>query len=93
VNNFGELDPREALRLVVPSATALIISFQTSFAALFISILGIRRTKETPADVAASVVEEAAEAVTRAPGRAAEDVEDADAAAEPAPASAEAAKQ
>ncbi len=97
VNNFGELDPREALRLVVPSATALIISFQTIFAALFISILGIRRTKETPADVAASVVEEAAEAVTRAPGRAAEDAEDVedveDAAAEPAPASAEAAKQ
>jgi len=52
---------------VVPSATALIMSFQTIFAALFISILGIRRTKENPEDVAASAVEEAAEAVTRAP--------------------------
>jgi len=67
VNNFGELNPREALRIVVPSATALIMSFQTIFAALFISILGIRRTKENPEDVAASAVEEAAEAVTRAP--------------------------
>jgi glycosyltransferase involved in cell wall biosynthesis len=66
VRNFGELIPAESLRLVVPSATALIISFQTIFAALFISILGIRRTKETPADVAASAAEEAAEAVTRA---------------------------
>ncbi|RCG31454.1 glycosyltransferase family 2 protein [Sphaerisporangium album] len=61
--DFGELIPAESLRLVVPSATALIISFQTIFAALFISILGIRRTKETPADVAASAAEEAAEAV------------------------------
>ncbi|RJL33607.1 glycosyltransferase family 2 protein [Bailinhaonella thermotolerans] len=65
VNNFGELNPRWSLRLVVPSATALIMSFQTIFAALFISILGIRRTRETPTDVAASAAEEAAEAVRR----------------------------
>ncbi|MCW2880906.1 MAG: dolichol-p-glucose synthetase [Sphaerisporangium sp.] len=65
VRNFGELIPAESLRLVVPSATALIMSFQTIFAALFISILGIRRTKETPVDVAASAAEEAAEAVKR----------------------------
>jgi hypothetical protein len=65
VRNFGALIPAESLRLVVPSATALIMSFQTIFAALFISILGIRRTKETPADVAASAAEEAAEAVHR----------------------------
>ncbi|WP_248961736.1 glycosyltransferase [Sphaerisporangium perillae] len=65
VRNFGELIPAESLRLVVPSATALIMSFQTIFASLFISILGIRRTKETPADVAASAAEEAAEALQR----------------------------
>ncbi|MGW4639150.1 glycosyltransferase family 2 protein [Sphaerisporangium sp. NPDC004334] len=65
VRNFGPLIPAESLRLVVPSATALIMSFQTIFASLFISILGIRRTKETPADVAASAAEEAAEAVKR----------------------------
>jgi glycosyltransferase involved in cell wall biosynthesis len=63
--SFGPLIPSESLRLVVPSATALIVSFQTIFAALFISILGIRRTKETSIDVAASAAEEAAEAVTR----------------------------
>ena len=49
----------------MPSATALIMSFQTIFAALFISILGIRRTRETSIDVAASAAEEAAEAVSR----------------------------
>ncbi|MET8144775.1 glycosyltransferase family 2 protein [Sphaerisporangium sp. NPDC005288] len=65
VRNFGPLIPAESLRLVVPSATALIMSFQTIFASLFISILGIRRTKETLADVAASAAEEAAEAVKR----------------------------
>jgi hypothetical protein len=65
VRTFGELNPRESLRLVVPSATALVISFQTVFAALFISILGIRRTRETPVDVAASAAEEATEALTR----------------------------
>ena len=63
-NSFGELDPRESLRIVVPSATALIMSFQTIFAALFVSILGIRRAKETPSDVAAQAAEEAAEAVS-----------------------------
>ncbi|MER7502118.1 glycosyltransferase family 2 protein [Nonomuraea pusilla] len=65
VRSFGELDPRESLRLVVPSATALVMSFQTIFAALFVSILGIRRSRETSMDVAAQAAEEAAEAVTR----------------------------
>ncbi|MEV2267729.1 glycosyltransferase [Nonomuraea africana] len=65
VRSFGALDPRESLRIVVPSATALIMSFQTIFAALFISILGIRRTRETATDVAAKAAEEAAEAVSR----------------------------
>lgn len=48
---FGNLDPRDSLRLVVPSATALIMSMQVVFAALFASILLIRRRPEgrTPA--------------------------------------------
>ncbi|WP_432866852.1 glycosyltransferase family 2 protein [Microbispora rosea] len=62
---FGELIPAESLRLVVPSATAFVMSFQTIFASLFISILGIRRTRENPVDIAASAAEEAAEAVSR----------------------------
>ncbi|WP_193318729.1 glycosyltransferase family 2 protein [Nonomuraea phyllanthi] len=64
VRSFGELDPRESLRIVVPSATALIMSFQTIFASLFISILGIRRTRESSIDVAAKAAEEAAAAVS-----------------------------
>ncbi|GAB1821143.1 glycosyltransferase [Herbidospora sp. RD11066] len=64
---FGPLIPAESLRLVVPSATAFIMSFQTIFASLFISILGIRRSRETPADIAASAAEEAAEAVNKQP--------------------------
>ncbi|ADG89866.1 dolichol-P-glucose synthetase [Thermobispora bispora] len=62
---FGELIPAESLRLVVPSATAFMMSCQTIFATLFVSILGIRRSKETAVDVAASAAEEAAEAVAR----------------------------
>ncbi|MBA2895520.1 glycosyltransferase involved in cell wall biosynthesis [Nonomuraea soli] len=65
VRSFGQLDPRESLRIVVPAATALIMSFQTIFAALFVSILGIRRTRESSIDVAAKAAEEAAERVTR----------------------------
>ncbi|WP_206184505.1 glycosyltransferase [Thermoactinospora rubra] len=70
VRSFGELNPRESLRIVVPAATALIMSFQTIFASLFVSILGIRRTRETAVDVAAKAAEEAAEAVTRADSKA-----------------------
>jgi hypothetical protein len=65
VNNFGELDPRYALRLVVPSATALVISCQMILASLFLSILGIRRRSHPPqadaAEEAAGVVDAAAE--------------------------------
>jgi hypothetical protein len=43
---FGNLDPRDSLRIVVPSATALVVSFQVIFAALFASILLIRRRPE-----------------------------------------------
>jgi glycosyltransferase involved in cell wall biosynthesis len=65
VNNFGQLDPRYALRLVVPSATALVMSFQMILASLFLSILGIRRRSHPPqsdaAQEAAAVVDAAAE--------------------------------
>jgi hypothetical protein len=46
-HNFGNLDPRQSLRLIVPSATALVMSFQVMFAALFASVLGIRRVRTT----------------------------------------------
>jgi glycosyltransferase involved in cell wall biosynthesis len=67
VNNFGELNPRHSIRLVVPSATGLIMSFQVVFASLFVSILGIRRRSHPPladaADEAADVVDAAADRV------------------------------
>jgi glycosyltransferase involved in cell wall biosynthesis len=63
-HSFGQLDPRDSLRIVVPAATAFIMSFQMIFASLFISILAIRRRSHPPvtdpADEAADVVDAAA---------------------------------
>jgi len=62
-HSFGELDPRDSLRIVMPSATALIMSFQMIFASLFVSILAIRRRAHPPvtdpAEEAADVVDAA----------------------------------
>jgi hypothetical protein len=67
VNAWGELDPRHSIRLVVPSATALMVSMQMIFASLFMSILNIRRRSHPPltdaADEAAGVVDAAADKV------------------------------
>ena len=41
---FGELNARETLRMVVPSATALMMSCQMILGTAFLSILGIRRS-------------------------------------------------
>ncbi|MFI6518330.1 glycosyltransferase family 2 protein [Spirillospora sp. NPDC050679] len=77
VNSFGELDPRESLRLVVPAAVALMMSFQAIFASLFISILGIRRRQQPlsvdAADEAADVVDAAALRARREREKAAEE--------------------
>ena len=63
-HNFGQLNPQDSLRIVVPSATALVMSMQAVFASLFASILGIRRRQhpsiEGVAEAAAGVVETAA---------------------------------
>ncbi|MFD0901317.1 glycosyltransferase family 2 protein [Actinomadura sediminis] len=57
VNDFGELDPRESLRIVVPAATALVMSLQALFGTAFISILGIRRRQHPPMTDAAAEAE------------------------------------
>ncbi len=62
---FGSLNYDHALRLVVPSATALIVSCQIILGTFFLSILGIRRTRH-PAMGALETDEEGREA---APGR------------------------
>ena len=49
---FGHLDYRSALRLVVPSMTALIVSCQLILGVFFLSILGIRRTRQRASLVA-----------------------------------------
>ncbi|GLY75393.1 glycosyltransferase family 2 protein [Actinoallomurus iriomotensis] len=66
-HSFGQLDPHALLRIVVPAATALIMSFQMIFASLFVSILGIRRPSHPlvadPAEEAAIVVDAAVQRV------------------------------
>ena len=43
---FNELDYKETLRLVIPSSTMLILGVQTVLASLFLSILGIRHSRD-----------------------------------------------
>ena len=44
-NAFGKLNYEHALRLMVPSVTALTLSFQAIFGCFFLSILDIKQTK------------------------------------------------
>jgi Glycosyl transferase family 2 len=53
VAKFGPLHPTHVLRLMVPSATALVVSCQVIFGTFFISILGIRRAKHPAAEALA----------------------------------------
>ncbi len=47
-HSFGHLNYEHALRLMVPSVTALVLSYQLIFGTFFLSILGIRQTKHSP---------------------------------------------
>ena len=40
---FGPLDPQVSLRIVAPSATALIVGLQLVFSSFFLGILGLER--------------------------------------------------
>ena len=60
-NKFGALNYEHALRLVVPSATALVLSCQLIFGAFFLSILGIKQTRHTPIGARATLPEEESE--------------------------------
>ena len=46
-SGFGHLNYEDALRLMVPSATALVLSCQAVFGCFFLSILGIRRARRS----------------------------------------------
>lgn len=50
VARFGPLHPTHSLRLMVPSATALVVSCQVIFGTFFMSILGIRRSRHPSAE-------------------------------------------
>jgi hypothetical protein len=52
---LGQLNFEHALRLIVPSATALVVSWQLVFGAFFLSILGIKQTKHTPIGAEAKI--------------------------------------
>jgi glycosyltransferase involved in cell wall biosynthesis len=41
--DFGALDTRDAVRIVVPAATAMVLGFETVLASFFLSILGLAR--------------------------------------------------
>ncbi|HEX3756513.1 MAG TPA: glycosyltransferase family 2 protein [Rhizomicrobium sp.] len=53
---FGALLPRETMRLVIPSATDILLAFHFAYGAFFISVLEIRTTRR-PAEEPASVFE------------------------------------
>jgi hypothetical protein len=60
-NKFGELNYEHALRLMVPSVTALVVSCQLIFGGFFLSILGIKQTRHTPIGTEAKLPAEQAE--------------------------------
>ena len=42
---FGQLSPSATMRLVIPSATAIMLAFQTAYGAFFLSVLEIRASR------------------------------------------------
>lgn len=42
-SGFGQLNPSQTLRLVIPAATAITLGFETILSSFFLSILGLRR--------------------------------------------------
>ena len=54
-NHFGQLNYEHALRLMVPSVTALVVSCQVILGTFFLSILGIKQTKHTPIGAEAKI--------------------------------------
>src|SRR6201986_16226 len=52
---FGHLNYEHALRLMVPSVTALVLSCQLILGTFFLSILGIRQTRHVPVGAKAEI--------------------------------------
>ena len=43
--SFGELDPQQTLRLIVPAVLSLTLGFQTILSSFFLSVLGLGRRR------------------------------------------------
>src|SRR6202167_2049809 len=54
-NKFGSLNYEHALRLMIPSATALVLSCQVILGGFFLSILGIKQTRHVPIGAEAKI--------------------------------------
>ncbi|MBO0801809.1 MAG: glycosyltransferase family 2 protein [Nocardiopsaceae bacterium] len=63
-NRFGSLNYEHALRLMVPSVTALVVSCQLVFGGFFLSILGIKQTRHTPLGAKTTINNASDEAAT-----------------------------
>ena len=46
-SEFGPLSPERAMRLVIPSGTAILLAFQIAYGAFFVSVLEIRASRTT----------------------------------------------
>jgi glycosyltransferase involved in cell wall biosynthesis len=64
-SKFGQLNYETALRLVVPSVTALVLSCQVILGTFFLSILGIKQTRHTPIGAKAEIKASDEPATTR----------------------------
>jgi hypothetical protein len=64
-NKFGQLNYEHALRLMVPSVTALVVSCQVILGTCFLSILGIKQTRHTPIGARAEIKASDEPATTR----------------------------
>lgn len=54
ISKFGELSPSATMRLVIPSATAIMLAFQTAYGAFFLSVLEIRASRSEKPEVSES---------------------------------------
>jgi hypothetical protein len=43
LSSFGQLDPANTMRIVIPSVTALSLGFQVIFSSFFLSVLELKR--------------------------------------------------
>lgn len=50
IENFGGMVPAQAMRLVIPASTAILLAFQIAYGAFFLNVLEIRSTQSRALD-------------------------------------------